>query len=79
MARIEAGGVDPRFGTLQRLLDSCGETLVVTLNASDGVDMSQVRSRLKLTPAERLQAAVVAMNNVQAMLRDRRPGDSAGG
>jgi hypothetical protein len=33
-----------------------------------GIDMSQIRERLKLTPAERLDALVAAMNNMRLML-----------
>ena len=72
IARIETGSVDPRFGTLQRLLESCGETLAVTVRASAGVDIGQIRSRRALTPAERLHASVAATNNVRAMVRVAR-------
>lgn len=35
--------------------------------------MTQIRSRLRLTPAQRLDASVAAINNVRSLLRDRRP------
>lgn len=69
MARIEVSAVDPRFGTLTRLLRECGETLGVERLTTDGVDMEQIRSRLLMEPGDRVRATVTAANNVRALLR----------
>jgi predicted transcriptional regulator len=69
VARIEVGAVDPRFGTLTRLLRECGETLSAERLTTGGVDMGQIRNRLLMKPGDRLRASVVATNNVRALLR----------
>lgn len=53
IARIEAGHVDPRVRTLARLLDACGASLAVSTGS--GVDRSQLRALLALTPLQRLE------------------------
>jgi transcriptional regulator with XRE-family HTH domain len=55
IARIEAGTIDPRVGTLDRLLCACGFDLEVEPRLGQGVDRSQIRERLALSPAERLE------------------------
>jgi transcriptional regulator with XRE-family HTH domain len=55
IARIEAGTIDPRVGTLDRLLCACGFDLEVEPRLGQGIDRSQIRERLALTPAERLE------------------------
>jgi transcriptional regulator with XRE-family HTH domain len=58
IARIEAGRVDPRVGTLDRLLEGCGYGLEVMPRLGIGVDRTQIRALLALTPAERLAHAL---------------------
>ena len=55
IARIEAGSAEPRVDTLDRLLRACGRELTTTRRAGDGVDRSQMRELLRLTPAERVK------------------------
>lgn len=55
IARIERGQVEPRIGTLARLLDACGERLIAEPIPGYGVDRTQIRELLKLTPRQRLE------------------------
>ena len=58
IARIERGRVDPRIGTLDRLLEGCGYGLESLPRLGIGVDRTQIRELLKLTPSERLALAI---------------------
>ncbi|MGK2850053.1 MAG: helix-turn-helix domain-containing protein [Candidatus Limnocylindrales bacterium] len=58
IARIERGRVDPRVGTLDRLLEGCGYGLEVEPRLGIGVDRTQIRELLRLTPAARLARAI---------------------
>jgi predicted transcriptional regulator len=58
IARIERGRVDPRVGTLDRLLEACGYGLESTQRLGIGIDRTQIRELLKLTPSERLAVAI---------------------
>jgi predicted transcriptional regulator len=68
IARIEAGRVDPRVGTLDRLLEGCGFGLESMPRLGIGVDRTQIRPLLKLTPSERL-ARALRMNEDHAEFR----------
>lgn len=59
IARIERGRVDPRVGTLDRLLEGCGYGLDSLPRLGIGVDRTQIRELLKLTPSERLARALI--------------------
>ena len=59
IARIERGRVDPRVGTLDRLLEACEFGLEVMPRLGIGVDRTQIHALLRLTPSERLALAVV--------------------
>ena len=67
IARIEAGTVDPRVGTLDRLLSACGFDLEVEPRLGEGVDRSQIREMLALSPAERLARITEEVNLVQRL------------
>lgn len=54
IARIERGLVEPRLGTYQRLLAACGHEMHVEMRAGFGIDRSDMRVLLKLTPRERV-------------------------
>jgi predicted transcriptional regulator len=56
IARIERGLVDPRTTTLERLLTGCGTGLAVREVSGLGIDRSQMRELLKLTPRQRLDS-----------------------
>lgn len=53
IARIESGVDTPRVDTLERLLNACGDGLEAGPLAGSGVDRTQIRVLLALTPAER--------------------------
>ncbi len=58
IARIERGRADPRVNTLDRLLAACEFGLEVMPRLGIGVDRTQIRELLKLTPSERLARAI---------------------
>jgi transcriptional regulator with XRE-family HTH domain len=70
IARIESGGVDPRLGTLRKLLHACGYDLELASHLGEGVDRLHIRANLELTPAERLDrvaresAAVASLRGI---------------
>ncbi len=57
IARIEKGQVDPMIGTVLRLLRACGTDLRAEPEPGFGVDRTQIRELLALTPAQRLERA----------------------
>ena len=59
IARIERGRVDPRLGTLDRLLEGCGYGLEVEARLGIGIDRSQIAERLA-TPMDRRLAIAMA-------------------
>jgi predicted transcriptional regulator len=54
VGRIEAGLVDPRASTLDRLLRACGLELGVVNRLGEGIDRTQIRECLRMSPSERL-------------------------
>ena len=58
IARIERGRVDPRVGTLDRLLEACGCGLESMPRLGIGVDRTQIRERLSVSMDERLAVAM---------------------
>ena len=66
IGRIEAGAVDPRFETLMTLLRACGYDLEVEPRRGVGVDRSQLRELLKLTPEQRIRNAVSGARGIAA-------------
>jgi transcriptional regulator with XRE-family HTH domain len=58
IARIERGRADPRVKTLDRLLEACGYGLETMPRLGIGVDRTQIRALLELTPSERLARAL---------------------
>jgi transcriptional regulator with XRE-family HTH domain len=59
IARIERGRVDPRVKTLDRLLEACGYGLESMPRLGIGIDRTQIRALLELTPSERLARAII--------------------
>ena len=51
IGRIEAGSIDPRVGTLSRLLRACGFDLDVTERIGQGID----RTLMRPTPPDRAE------------------------
>ena len=79
IGRIEAGTVDPRVGTLNRLLRACGFELEVEPLLGQGVDRSQIRASLAISPAERVARTVAGARFLHAMragmrMRTSKPG-----
>ena len=68
VGRIEAGLIDPRASTLRRLLRECGEDLEAMPRLGIGVDRSQIRERLALTPRQRLDEAARAWRATATIL-----------
>ena len=54
MVHPAIGTIDPRFGTLNRLLRACGRDIETAPLLGQGVDRLHIRANLELTPAERL-------------------------
>jgi transcriptional regulator with XRE-family HTH domain len=57
VARIELGRLSPRADTLERLMGGCGRALATEAALGLGIDRSQIRELLALSPAERLRLA----------------------
>jgi transcriptional regulator with XRE-family HTH domain len=57
VGRIEAGLIIPRVDTLEKLLRAAGQELTATPRPGIGVDRSQIRELLRLTPRQRLELA----------------------
>ncbi len=57
VGRIEAAQITPRVDTLEKLLRATGHELNVGARPGIGVDRSQIRELLRLTPGQRLELA----------------------
>jgi transcriptional regulator with XRE-family HTH domain len=68
IARIERGRVDPRVGTLDRLLEGCGLGLEVETRLGIGIDRTQIRERLALPMDRRLAVAMEDDRHMAAFL-----------
>jgi uncharacterized protein len=55
VARWEAGGRDPSFGTLQRIVRACGLALSVRLVEHDDHDLALAQMLSGLSPGERIE------------------------
>lgn len=58
IARIEKGRVDPRVGTLDRLLEACEFGLEAMPRLGIGIDRGQFAGLLRATAAERLAVGI---------------------
>ncbi len=67
VARIEAGRVDPRVGTLVTLLRACGADLEAVAALGQGVDQAHIRANLALTPTERLERVAAEAQALDAL------------
>lgn len=56
IARIEGGLTNPRLDTLERLVEACGARLSVESVPGYGVDRTQMRELLKLSPRARVES-----------------------
>ena len=57
--------------TYVRLLDACGVAIELDAAPGSGVDLTQIRERLRLTPDERLDLLARSANNLAGFLGSR--------
>ena len=69
ISRIENRVVSPTLDTLEPLIRACGMRIGPVERRGEGVDRSQIRERLRLSPAERLGLAVDAANGLRTLRR----------
>jgi transcriptional regulator with XRE-family HTH domain len=74
VARVESGTIYPRSDTLERLLGAAGHMLVSEPKAGYGVDRTQIRAMLALTPADRLRLLTADARSLMALDRARVEG-----
>jgi uncharacterized protein len=67
VARIESSAVVPRVDTLDRLLAACGLALA-TVPRPAGIDRTQIRDLLALSPGDRLRLAARDGRNLDRLL-----------
>lgn len=72
ISRIERGLTSPTFDTLRPLIEAAGMEVQLAERAGVGVDRSQLRERLSVSPAERFAAAVGGAQNISALIRHAR-------
>lgn len=71
VARIESGGIGPRWSTVEGLLRASGTVLELERGAGRGVDRSQIRELLRLTPLERARLAAADAAGLAAITARR--------
>ena len=68
VARLERPGSNPRVETLDAALRATGHRLALeSAPVGVGLDESQIRARLELTPAERLDAFQASQGNLRRL------------
>jgi transcriptional regulator with XRE-family HTH domain len=72
IARIESGAADPRLATLEVLLEVCGYVVESRPRPGHGVDRTQIRELLKLTPLRRLQLLTEDVKGLAELEHARR-------
>jgi predicted transcriptional regulator len=75
VARIESATLDPRVTTLERILRAADHGLTAGPRLGVGVDRSQIRERLRLSPRQRIDevvAAAAAVEPLRTRARRRR-------
>ena len=72
IAAIESGAQDPRYRTLERLIRACGQELDLLAAAGAGVDRTQFRTTLRLSPARRLSRAAAGARALRRLRAARR-------
>jgi len=78
IARIETGTTQPRFDTLDRLLEACGFGLEIMPRLGIGVDRTLIGWMLRMSPSERLaqgRRAALDMEALQAAATRSRASD----
>ena len=72
IARIERGRIDPRVGTLDRLLEACGWGLELEPRLGIGIDRTVIRELIAMPGEERLRHALVSAEHDEAFRRSFR-------
>jgi hypothetical protein len=72
VGRIEAGHLGPRWSTVEALLRASGMTVELAPAGGVGIDRSQIRKLLRLTPLERAQLAVADAAGLARLNGSRR-------
>ena len=72
VASIESGKQDPRYRTLERLIRACGQELDLLPRGGEGVDRTQFRATLRLSPAGRLARATSGARALRELRTARR-------
>jgi hypothetical protein len=72
VGRIEAGHIGPRWSTVEALLEASGMTVELTPASGLGIDRSQIRELLRLTPFERAQLAVADAAGLARAVESKR-------
>jgi len=72
IARIERGHDDPRIGTLERLFLACDKTIEVLPRAGSGIDRTEIRVLLALSPAQRIAALIDEASALDRLTQSRR-------
>jgi transcriptional regulator with XRE-family HTH domain len=73
ISRIEAGRIAPRWSTVEGILRATGSSLELTPTAGSGVDRTQIRELLRLTPLERARLAAADAAALELLPSARRP------
>jgi transcriptional regulator with XRE-family HTH domain len=71
VGRIETGRVLPRWSTAVKLLEASGSTLELASAAGSGIDRTQIRELLRLTPLERAELAAADAASLRRVTGDR--------
>ena len=71
VARIELGTLSPRANTLERLLRGAGHALSTEPVLGIGIDRTQIRELLRLTPTERARLVAANVANMAEFKRRR--------
>lgn len=72
IAAIETGRQDPRFETLRSLVESCGREVTTVPQPGEGVDRTQIREMLRLTPGQLLRSAAQDARGLERLLRSAK-------
>jgi len=72
IAAIETGRQDPRFKTLRSLIESCGREVTAVARPGQGVDRTQIRELLRLTPGQRLRLAAEDARGLERLVRSTK-------
>jgi hypothetical protein len=72
VGRIEAGHLGPRWATVEALLQASGMTVELAPAGGLGIDRSQIRELLRLTPLERARLAVADAAGLARVVDSRR-------